>query len=228
MAKIKLGALAGQVSGSIGAETYAHNRFGSYIRLRSIPVQPDSARQLMRRAVLSALSSDWSTLTAGNRLSWKMWAQNNPIVDSLGDKRILSGHMAYVALNARLQGLALPTFDTPPVQAASPALTGLSIAASVATQEVTVTFTPANLPADDMLYIKACKTPTPTINYIKNLLRFLGADAVLGGSPYTCTAVATVCGALTLDETIILMVAVLDNKTGLLSPFRQARCQVAA
>lgn len=228
MAKIKLGVMIGQASGSLGSTVFSHNRGGTYVRLRSVPVQPGSAPQLLRRAVLSALSSDWATLTEANRLSWKVWAQNNPVVDTLGDKRILTGHMAYIQLNARLQGLGWPTFDTPPVEAAPPALTGLSIAASVASQNVVVTFAPSPIGAGNMLWITACKTPTATINYIKNLLRWVDADTVLGGSPYTCTAIATILGALTLNERVIVHVSVFDNQTGLLSTPREARCTVGA
>jgi len=227
MAKIKLGALAGQVSGSIGSETYSHNRFGAYVRLRSIPVQPNSAAQLMRRAELATRSAAWSALGDSTRLSWKVWAQNNPIVDRLGDKRILDGHMAFVMCNARLAPLGWPTFTTPPIKAAPTALTSLSITASAATQNVTIAFAPSPIGAGLMLWIQACKQPTASVNYVKNLLRWIDADTVLGGTPYTCTAFATKCGVMTSGETAIMWINVLDTATGLLSPPREARCTIA-
>jgi hypothetical protein len=228
MAKIKLGAMVGQVSGSVGCETYSHNRFGTYTRLRSIPVQPNTAAQLLRRAVLSARSSAWGALLAANRKSWAVWAQNNPMVDKLGDKRILSGHMAYVQCNTRLEALGWPTFDTPPIQPAPSALSSCSISASVATQNVTVNFGPSPIGAGNMLWIVGCKTPTPTINYIKNLLRWIDADTALAGTPYTCTAFPTVCGALVLGEQIHALISVFDNQSGLISTPRRVTCAVAA
>jgi len=228
MAKIRLGTIVGQISGSAGATTFSHGRFGAYIRLRSIPVQPNSGPQLLRRATLTGLSSAWGTLDVTKRLAWKVWAQNNPITDRLGDKRILSGAMAYVQCNARLQPLGWPTFDVPPVVPAPSALTSLSITASVATQNVTVAFAPSPIGAAHMLWICGCKTPTPTINYIKNLLRWLDADTVLVGTPYTLTAFATKLGALTLGERAIVWCSVFDTATGLLSTPMEARCNVAA
>jgi hypothetical protein len=228
MAKIKLGTIVGQISGSAGATTFAHGRFGAYIRLRSIPVQPDSTPQLQQRAALSHLASEWGTLNATKRLAWKVWGQNNPITDRLGDKRVLSGAMAYVQCNARLQRLALPTFDTPPVAPAPSALTSLSISASVATQNVTVSFAPSPIGANHMLSIFGCKTPTPTINYIKNLLRWLDAETVLGGTPYTLTNFAAKLGTLSLGECAIVWCYVLDGANGLQSTPIEARCTVAA
>lgn len=228
MAKIRLGQMVGQVSGSIGATTYSHGRFGPYVRLRSIPVQPNSAPQLLRRATLSGLSSAWGALGATTKLSWKVWAQNNPITDRLGDKRILSGAMAYVQCNARLQPLGWPTFSTPPTVPAPSALTNLSITASVATQNVSVAFGPSPIGAGKMVWICGCKTPYASINYVKNLLRWLDADTVLGGTPYTLTAFATKLGILTLAECAIVWCSVFDTATGLLSTPLEARCNVAA
>jgi hypothetical protein len=228
MAKVKYGAIVGQVSGSIGASTHGHNRFGNYIRQRSIPVQPNSGQQLMRRAVLGTQSAAWAGIGATNMLGWKTWAQNNPIVDTLGDKRILTGHMSFVMANCRLEGLGWPTFATPPVKAHPNAPTSISITATVASQNVSIAFAPSPLGAGLMLWIRACKTPLATKNYVKNLLRWVDADTVLGGTPYTCTAVATKLGALTLNERIILWVSVLDTATGLISPPLEARCTVTA
>jgi hypothetical protein len=228
MAKIKLGALVGQVSGSVGAGTFSHNRFGPYIRLRTIPVQPDSGLQLAQRDFFANMSSAWSGIGATNQLSWRGWAQNNPIVDSLGDKRVLSGHMAYVSLNARLKQIALPTFNTPPTKAAPTGLNTFSITASVASQLVTLAFTPSPLWSGGVFWIRGCKVPYASINYVKNRLRFVEAAAPGGATPYDCAAVATRLGALTLNEIIVLWVARLDSTTGLISPPLEARCGVGA
>ncbi len=118
MAKIKLGAIAGQVSGSIGTQVWSHNRFGAYIRNRSIPVQPNTAPQLAQRAMLSLHSAIWQDRSAAERKSWAVWAQNNPIVDRPGDKRILSGHMAYVRLNCNIDLIDENAISTPPIYAA--------------------------------------------------------------------------------------------------------------
>jgi len=227
MAKVKYGAIVGQVSGSIGASTHGHNRFGNYIRQRSIPVQPNTGLQLAQRAVLGTESAAWANLLAAQRKSWAVWSQNNPIVDVLGDKRILTGHMAFVMCNSRLKQIALPTFDTPPAKATPTALTTLSLTATVSLQDCNLTFTPSPLWSGGILWIRGCKTPTASINYVKNLFRFVEAAAPTN-SPYNCTLVADVLGTLALGERIILWVSRMDSTTGLISPPREARCTVTA
>lgn len=228
MAKVKYGAIVGQVSGSIGASTHGHNRFGNYIRQRSIPVQPDSGTQLARRATMAAQSSAWGSLTAAQRKAWSVWAENNPIVDTLGDKRILSGHMAYVACNARLRQIAVATSDSPPIIPMPVALVSLTTAASQATQVVTITFSASPVPANHALWITACKTPTASINYVKNLLRFVQCTAAAGGSPLDSGAFGPILGTMTQGETLITHIAMFNLTNGLLSPPLEHRCTIGA
>jgi hypothetical protein len=171
-------------------------------------------------------SAAWAGIGATNQLGWRSWAQNNPIVDTLGDKRILTGHMAFVACNSRLKQIALPTFNTPPAAAHPTPLITLGITASVSTQNVILTFTPTPLWGGGVMWIRGCVTPKATINYVKNLLRFV--EAFADNSPYTCTTVATKLGALTLGQRVILWVSRLDSLTGLMSQPIEARCTVTA
>jgi len=228
MAKIRLGQMVGQVSGSIGATTYSHGRFGPYVRLRSIPVQPGTALQLQRRADMSSNSSAWTLLTAAQRQAWKVWAENNPITDKLGDKRILDGHQAYCMLNSRLDVVGATNISNPPIANAPPSLLTLTLAASVATQLVTHTFTATPLAASHRLWCTGCKTPTATINYIKNRLRYVDKSAAAVASPWDCNNYPTICGALVLGETVFSVVSVIDTLTGLIAPPLRATCQVAA
>jgi len=226
MAKVKYGAIVGQVSGSIGASTHGHNRFGNYIRQRSIPVQPNSGLQLAQRAVLGTESAAWALLLAAQQRSWAVWAQNNPIVDVLGDKRILTGHMAFVMCNSRLKGIAVATSDTPPITPAPLALTSLSIAASAGTQVVTHTFSATPLVANTALWVRACKTPTASTNYVKNLLRFVQCSAAAGGSPWDSGAYGPKVGTLVQGEVLIAWISIFSLTNGLLSPPLEARCTI--
>lgn len=228
MAKIKYGPLIGQASGSVGATTFSHNRFGSYTRNRSIPTQPNSGPQLLRRAALSTISAAWALRSVSERLAWKIWAQNNPMTDKLGDKRILTGHMAYVQLNSRLLLIAVAAVDTPPVVPTPTALTAASIIVSVAANTAAITFAPTPLGADARVFVTACKTPTATINYTKNLMRYIAVSAAAQTTPYTIANVGTLLGSLTVGENSIFWLHVIDDATGLLSPPREVRTLVVA
>lgn len=223
MAKIKLGQVVAQASGSVGGTVFSRNRFGPYIRNRSIPVQPESGKQLARRAALSAASAQWSTLVANVRKAWLVWAQNNPIVDALGDKRTLDGHQAFTMLATRLLGWGWNMPTTPPIIPVPVEITGVSMVASAATGEVTYTFAPTPLAANCHLWISGCKTPTASVNYIKNLLRWMDSSNAAQTSTYVQTNFGTIAGTLVSGDNLIARVAVCDHTTGLLSVPRECR-----
>jgi hypothetical protein len=226
--KVKLGPIIGQASGSIGAQTFAHNRFGMYTRNRTIPTQPNSAKQLIRRSAFATLSAAWAIRTTAERLAWKIWAQNNPVVDRLGDKRILTGHQAYVALNSRLIQIGEPSATTPPILPMPTGLTSVSVVVSIATNNAAVTFLPDPLGANNGIYVQACKCPTATINYTKNLMRFAACGGKAQASPYSVANLDGILGALTLNETCVFWIHVFDEVNGQLSPPREVRALVGA
>jgi hypothetical protein len=206
----------------------SHNRYGNYGRQRSIPVQPDTLIQMNARTRFGGLSSDWATLGATDRLAWKIWAQNNPMVDVLGDKRVLTAAAAYVGQNCRLDLVGEPTSDTPPIVPAPAALTACTIVVSKAANSAVVTFTPSPLGTDDALFARACKMAVPTINYVKNLMRYIGCSAKAQTTPMGFLNLDTYLGTLNIGETCVFWVHVMDRANGAISPPRQVRTLVVA
>ena len=99
------------ISGSLGGITAAHNRGGQYLRARTVPTDPSSARQGLVRAVMSNLVSDWEELDPAQREAWAEFASQVDVVNALGDTTKLSGQNWFIKANAarsqaRLSGLA--------------------------------------------------------------------------------------------------------------------------
>jgi len=130
MAKIKLGALAQDVRGSLAGSTFARNSAGSYVRQKVSPVQPQSALQIAQRGIFSVASQAWRNLDGGERALWNGWAAGHPIVDVFGDALILSGVAACTKINAmRLtHGLAIAT--TPPADPIAPPVVPTAVVAN--------------------------------------------------------------------------------------------------
>lgn len=124
MAKIKLGALAQDVRGSIAGNTFARNKGGSYVRQKSSPTQPRTVRQMEQRAILSNVSQAWRGLSEELRNAWNVYAANNPVTNVFGDAILLSGHGAFVQINALRLTIGLAQITTPP-------LTGGTVPAAV-------------------------------------------------------------------------------------------------
>src|SRR3990172_1538376 len=91
-------------SGSVGGCVFSRNRFGSYIRNRSIPVNPGTIEQQAIRNALGLLSANWKVLTDVQRDNWTNYALNTPYTDWQGAPITLTGLQMYCAINVpRLQ-----------------------------------------------------------------------------------------------------------------------------
>lgn len=111
MALFKSSLLA-QASGSLAGTVFSHNRGGQYMRNRSIPTNPSTARQASVREALSTLVYAWSnTLSEAQRTAWTAYADNTPVLNRLGDSIRLTGQQMFVRCGTvRLQaGLSAPT-----------------------------------------------------------------------------------------------------------------------
>lgn len=140
MAKIKLGALANDVRGSVAGQTFSRGRYGAYSRQKVSGVQPRTARQMDVRAIFAEVSQLWRTLTAAQQAAWNAWATNHPIVDVFGDAQILAGNAAFTKVNANRLTVGLVTTLVPPADPTSPTTPApaLSASADVSDAEVTV------------------------------------------------------------------------------------------
>lgn len=110
------------VSGSMSGVTGSHNKGGQYFRQRSVPTNPNTARQQTVRSVFGAAVQSWSdSLSEPARESWRGYAEQVEVTDSLGLTKQLSGQQWYVGMatligqiNAfdLLQSGNLPDFDS--------------------------------------------------------------------------------------------------------------------
>lgn len=97
--------LGGSMSGSLGGLTASHNKGGQYLRRRSVPTNPNTARQQAVRAAFGGLVQEWTTtLTEAEREAWRVYAANTPVTNLLGQSILLTGQQWFIASNTpRLQ-----------------------------------------------------------------------------------------------------------------------------
>lgn len=141
-ALVKFGGGIVQMSGSMSGNTFARNRSGNYVRARTTPVNPNTARQVITRAILGSLTGRWSqVLTAVQRTAWNLYASSVVMNNRLGEAINLTGFNHFLRSNSWRLDLGQTPVDNGPTQFDLPAQDGtISVAASAATQLVTVTF----------------------------------------------------------------------------------------
>lgn len=131
-----------QRSGSSGGTVFSHNRFGAYIRPRTIPVNPNTALQVRARNSARALSIAWeNVLTQGERDAWNTYAANLVWQNRLGDPVHLTGLNHYIRSNAVNVSLGFGRIDAAPVIfTLAAAELNLGCTGSEATQQLSITF----------------------------------------------------------------------------------------
>ena len=131
-----------QISGSAGGTTWSHNRYGAYKRNRSVPVNPNTDRQVAVRNAVRALTIAWANvLTPGERNAWDVYAANVTWKNHLGRDVVLTGLNHYVRSNVIQVQLGFERQDTAPVifNIAAAEL-ALGCAATEALQQLSITF----------------------------------------------------------------------------------------
>lgn len=142
MALIKYGGGIVQMSGSIAGNTFARNRYGNYVRARTKPINPKTAKQILVRAIVAELSARWSqTLDNAQRTAWNLYASSVAMKNKLGEVVYLSGYNHYIRSNSWFLRMSRTLVDDGPVVFELPAQDPtMSISISEATQQVTMTF----------------------------------------------------------------------------------------
>lgn len=141
MALVKYGGGIIQMSGSIAGTTFARNRSGNYARARTVPTNPNTARQVAIRAAVAELSARWSdTLTALQRAAWNLYGNSVNMSNRIGEVIHLSGYNHYIRSNAISIAHGGTAIDAGPVIFELPAHDpSLAVTGSEATQLVTMT-----------------------------------------------------------------------------------------
>jgi hypothetical protein len=152
--------------GSIGGQTYQHGRFGTIVRARVFPINPQTSAQQSARGRLTAVAQTWRTITEAQRLTWLSLASD------LGSR--LSGFQIYAKVNSNraLNGEALAT--TPPTQAIPPVVTLLTATLSVTAVSAVITFTGTT---PGFWLLRATSQALPGIYNLNTRFRYLQSTA---------------------------------------------------
>jgi hypothetical protein len=101
MASVKFGGGITAMSGSIAGNTFAHNRFGYFVRARTKPVNPKSSDQSKMRSIMAYLSEAWhEILDDTKRTAWETYAQAISRKNRLGDTVKLTGFQHFIRSNS--------------------------------------------------------------------------------------------------------------------------------
>lgn len=178
----------GQFSRSQGNTTASHNRFGSYLRNRTIPVNPNTALQTTQRNNLAELSSDYKNLTSTQRAGWASLGLQMIRLDSQGQSYTLTGLQAFTSINRyrRLAGQAdlsdAPLFENPDI------VTTLTPTFSSGIGGMDLAFTPTPIGATRRLIVEATRGVSAGIDFMpRSEYKIMSVGALDEASPVDFT-----------------------------------------
>lgn len=174
--------ILGNISGSVGANTWSHNKGGPYIRRRTVPTNPTTLRQTSVRSYLANLSALWQTLTTLQQSSWSAYANNHPVLNRQGVSIRLPNMSWYIGLNSRLLDIGAAPVSSAPVSASPQAVTSASM--SVSSNIATVTFVPP-LPSGSRILLKMAKPGSPATSPNEHSAARVGVSTANATSPAT-------------------------------------------
>jgi hypothetical protein len=198
MALIKFGGGITGMSGSMGGNTFARNRYGNYLRNRTKPVNPNSSAQQKIRSALAELSEMWhDTLTLVMRTAWNAYGNAVAMKNRIGETTYLTGfnhflrsniprvQSTYAFIQAGPTTLALPEKDTV-----------WSLVADQATNKLTITYDgtlPWKTEANAHLMVWCGEPQLGTHNFFNGPWKYAGyidqaaANPIVMSAPYVLT-----------------------------------------
>ena len=167
-------------SGSEAALTYSRNRFGQYVRSRSIPVNPKSTQQGTVRARLAANASAWRGLTDLQRAGWLSLGGQMSRTDALGQSYTLNGFQAYCSCNNNNVAAGNAVVSAAPALITPDACLTVTPTATAATFSVAFTPTP---PAAGQRVFVYCSPQRSAGRAFEGDLRLVFVSAAAAASP---------------------------------------------
>lgn len=224
MAKIKYSALVSDMRNSLNGSVLSKNRYGSYMRNKITPVNPQTVAQQNARAIFGNISKAWRGLAQIARNSWINGAKNFPFNDIFGDQKILSGQALFIKMNSNLEKLGLPRITNAPAPGDMPDF-NLGQDVDLSTPLGGFAFNDTNFTEEPVVPVGFSLAvymtdPVPAgINFVKNRYRFtlVGVTRNLNDEGQlipTAGSYESIFGPINSKERVFIRYALVNNATG--------------
>lgn len=166
MALVKLNT-ASQISGKVGGNVYAKNRYGNYVRSWTKPVNPNTNAQQDVRSLMSQANVAWAALTDRVRAGWGTYAAAVPWLNRIGETVYLTGKSMFVRTYIARIMAGLSMVAAAPSTLTLPAAPKVVLTAVATGGDLTITYsgTQAWAGTGGALSVYASGVLAPTVNF---------------------------------------------------------------
>lgn len=215
-ALVKFGAGVSEMRGKEGGVIYSRNAYGSYIKTKVSPVNPQTAKQQAQRSLMGNLSAAWAGLSAAQKAAWDNLGEQTTRVNRFGDSTIYTGFSLFMRLNRNLTVIGQATIDAAPTPPTIPVLTIGEVLMSESGATATVAFTPTTPGTGLYLLLEATNNIFGGRRFVKNFYRSIGSYSNPTTSPQSFYTEWLAYFSNTLSEgaTVFLRAKLIDSATG--------------
>lgn len=220
MAKIKYSALVSDMRGKLNGSVMSKNHYGSYMRNKVTPSNPQTIEQVKQRGRLAQFSSEWRGLSETERQAWRgavgSWERTN----IFGDVIKPTGNILYNRVNLNIATVGGTKLTTPnaPVGIVTPA--DLEISQDTATSKFDVNYDDNGAGSDDVLIIEATENVSPGVYNVSNKYRILATEDTVDGSTIDLSTIySDSFGDPVVGQKIYVRLSLGNKKTGERSQF---------
>lgn len=217
MAITKFGNFIVDARGSINGNVYSKNKYGSYVRTKVTPVNPQTTYQQEVRSFFANQSQAWRALTQAQRDAWNAAAPDFTRTNIFGDNVPLSGFNLYMRLNLNIIAAGGSTIDVPPAQVEVTASILSSITADNSAQTLLAGFAPTPTAAGIVHIVYATGALSPGKKFVSTQLRQIQiiAAATATGASLTAAYLAKFGTVGAVGQKIFVQFRPVDIATGI-------------
>lgn len=222
MAKVKYSALVSDMRNKLNGSVLSKNKYGSYIRNKVTPTNPQSAAQVAQRAKLATFASKWRTLTEEQRQAWNDAVSGWSRTDIFGDSQNPTGSILHNRLNMTIATAGGTAIVLPPMPLGAPSPTALSVVTDTVASTMEVTFAQTPVPAGMALVVEASPGMSAGISVANSQLRIIAvlpATTATGADVYA--EYVAKYGSPTIGMKIFYRISMIRIATGEKSQFQK-------
>ena len=214
MARIKYSALVSDMRNKLNGSVLSKNRYGSYVRNKVTPVNPQTARQVFQRSLLASMSQAWKGLTEAQRVAWRSAVELYQTTNIFGDIQKPSGNILFNRLNMNILNAGGTQINVPPLPIGADQITQINVAVTVAGGVYDVAFAPT-VPAGHAMILEATPGVSAGISNANNQFRQVAVAPAGTTSPFDMSAeyIATF-GAPAVGQKVFVRAKLVRLTTG--------------
>lgn len=215
MALVKFGGIVAEARGKEAGVIYSRNAYGSYVKQKVSPVNPQTSLQLAQRTQMGNTSQLWAGLSAGEKASWDNLGSQVTRVNRFGDTTYYTGFGIFMKLNRNILICGGTQLDSAPALEVAASLTFTSVTIASGTPSISLAFTPT-VPSTTSMVVYATNNILTGRRFVKNYYRKIAVIGAAATSPQTLYTqwLAVFGNLLVTGATIYFKIKFIRTNTG--------------